>query len=338
MTHLPEKINPQSKAKINWILIAKYLVSIAIVGALMFSQRKELLDFFHRDKHYHWLAVAFCTMTCAFLTSYMRWHQLANAIGVKIKIPEAIQLGFIGSFFNVLAFGVLGGDSLKMFYASRHAPGRTAEVILSVFLDRVIGLIVMCGFAAAAYLINGIPGEPSSQKTAIEFGCSFAGCCFLMGVAALLVILYFPNLKQTRFIKWLISIPKVGGAFEKIMNAAALYSERKIVIPIAMLFSLCTNLLFATAMYTVALAIAPDVPQIGEHFVIAPIAMVANSVPLPMGVGGMESALAFLYLCFDKAGGVTVALGYRLTILFISLVGWVVWLNAKESMKVDESA
>ncbi len=314
------------------ILIAKWLVSIAIISMLVVSRQDELLQFFDSKKRYYWWAVGLFTMTLAFTLSYIRWYLLANAIDLKLKISEAIKLGFIGSFFNVVAFGVVGGDSLRAFYAARHSPGRTPQAILSVFIDRVIGLIVMCGFAATAFLINGIPGEPSADKHAIEFACTFAGFASTAGVIALLVMLYFPGLKQTRLFQLLVGLPKIGSAFESVMDAAALYSKKKPVVPIAMLLSLCTNMLFGITIYLVALAIAPEVPKIGDHFVIAPIAMVANSLPLPGGIGGMEAALAYLYSCFGNPGGILVALGYRLCILFVSLIGWIVWLTLKQTV------
>ncbi len=329
--------NKKSSRKI-MVVIAKWVVSIAIISMLVVSRREEILEFFDSEKRYHWWVVGLFTMTAAFTISYLRWHNLANAIELKLTVVEAVKLGFIGSFFNVVAFGVVGGDSLRAFYAARHSPGRTPEAILSVFIDRVIGLIVMCGFAAVAFLFNGIPGEPSADKTAIEFGCKFAGCASIAGVIALLVMLYFPSLKQTRLFQSLIGLPKLGDALERVMDAAALYSKRKQVIPLAMFFSLCTNMLFAITIYLVALAIAPEVPNLGDHFVIAPIAMVANSLPLPGGIGGMEAAMAFLYTCFEHAGGILVALGYRLCILFVSLIGWIVWLTLKQTVSVDVGA
>jgi uncharacterized membrane protein YbhN (UPF0104 family) len=326
-----KKQSNEKASRKRWIVVAKWVVSIAIISMLVIARKEEILEFFDTEKRYHWWVVGLFTMTAAFTISYVRWHRLANAIDLRLTVWEAVKLGFVGSFFNVVAFGVVGGDSLRAFYAVRHSPGRTPEAILSVFIDRVIGLIVMCGFAAVAFLINGIPGEKSVEKAGIEFACVFAGCAAIAGVGALLVMLYFPGLKRTGLFRWLIGVPKIGGALESVMDAAALYSKKKYVVPLAMIYSLCTNLLFGVTIYLVALAIAPDIPKIGDHFVIAPIAMVANSLPLPGGIGGMEAAMAYLYVSFGNSGGILVALGYRLCILFVSLIGWIVWLTLKHN-------
>jgi len=229
--------SPPSK-KPNVLTILKYAASIAILAILVFKYRDQFAQVFERPIGYHWVALSLLTMLMAFLASYIRWQQLANAIGLVLTTPDAIKLGFVGSFFNIVTIGVVGGDSLRAFYASRHSPDRTPEAILSVFIDRVIGLIVMCGFAAVAFLINGVPGEDSLQKQAIEYGCTLGGVASATGCISLLVMLFVPDLKNWKIVRWALSIPKIGPLFERVMDAAALYSQRKSVIVKAILLSI----------------------------------------------------------------------------------------------------
>lgn len=314
-----------------WIIAIKYAISVAIIVWLVGSHRDQVVEFFETPKRYPWWAIGLVTMTAAFLFSFIRWKLLANAIDLNLSTADAIRLGFIGSFFNVIAFGVVGGDSTRAFYISRKSPGRIAEAILSVFMDRVIGLIVMCGFAGTAYLINGIPGPENGQKQAIVFLCQFAGLASLAGMTVLATMVFFPGLRNAPIVRSIHRLPAVGSPLKRIMDAAALFSRRKSVIPLAMLMSCGTNVMFAVTIYLVALAIAPEVPSIGDHFVLSPIAMVANSIPLPGGIGGMEAAMAWLYSSFEFPGGLLVALGYRLCLLFVSLIGWFVWLMSTSS-------
>lgn len=333
MTTLTDPSPSKNKFKLSTIL--KYGASLAILAILVFKYRDQFAEFSQTPIAYHWLAVALVTMLMAFLASYIRWQQLSDAIGLELKLATAVQLGFIGSFFNVVTIGVVGGDSLRAFYAARHSPKRIPEAILSVFIDRVIGLIAMCGFAAVAWLINGVPGEETVQKQAIDFGCAFAGLASLSGCIALLVMLFFPGLKHWPAIRWGLSIPTAGPLLERVMDAAALYSQRKHIIGLALLLSVMTNIMFSITIYLVGHSITPSPPTLSDHFVISPIAMVANSIPLPGGIGGMEAALAYLYDCFGSTGGLLVALGYRLCILWVSLIGWVVWLRTSSRLKAD---
>ena len=332
----PLSAEPPPAKKLPLLSILKYGASLGILAILVFKYRDQFAQLLHTPILYHWLALAMFTILMAFLTSYIRWQQLASAIGLELKISEAIELGFIGSFFNIVTIGVVGGDGLRAFYASRHSPDRIPEAILSVFIDRVIGLIVMSGFAAVAFWYNGVPGEESIQKKAIEYGCTIAGIASASGCIALLVMLYVPNLKNWKIVRLAIGIPKIGAMFERIMDAAALYSRRKSVIVKAILFSILTNTMFGVTIFLVGHSITPSPPTLSDHFVIAPISMVANSLPLPGGIGGMEAALAYLYECFGSDGGFLVALGYRLCILSVSLIGWVVWLRTSRELKTPD--
>ena len=333
----PLTAEPPPAKKLPLLTILKYGASLGILAILIYKYRDQFIEFVDTPIKYQWVALAMVTMLLAFLTSYVRWQQLASAIGLEMKITEAIELGFIGSFFNIVTIGVVGGDGLRAFYASRHSPDRMPEAILSVFIDRVIGLIVMSGFAAVAFSFNGVPGEDSPQKKAIEYGCTFAGIASVLGCIALLVMLFVPDLKNWKVARLAVGLPKIGSLFERIMDAAALYSQRKSVIVKAILFSILTNTMFGVTIYLVGHSITQSPPTLSDHFVIAPISMVANSLPLPGGIGGMEAALAYLYVCFGSDGGFLVALGFRLCILSVSLIGWVVWLRTSRELETPDA-
>lgn len=314
----------------------KYGISIAILSWLYFHNKGEFDEFLQTEKNYGWLALSGFTITLAFFVSYIRWHQLAGAIRLQLSFNDAIKLGFIGSFFNVVAFGVVGGDSLRAFYASRNSPDRIPEAILSVFLDRFIGLCVMFGFAATACLLFGpaLPDDPTTAQRGIQYTCQFAGVCSMIGFAGLFAFVLMPNVKNLGIVRWFFGLPKIGGLIEQGINAATLYSDNKLVLIKAIVLSVITNSLFAVTIYLVAIAITDSPPPLADHFVMAPIAMVANAVPLPGGVGGMEMALPALYRGFQADGGFVIALGFRLSILLVSLIGLFVWLAYRSKMPV----
>ncbi len=327
----------------------KYGASIGILAWLVVSNREQFQQFQSQDKNLWWMLIALVTMTLAFSISYLRWHQLANAIRLELSVSEAVKLGFIGSFFNVVAFGVVGGDSLRAFYAARRKKDRVPEAILSVFIDRLIGLTVMCGFAGIAWQINSwtgpeLAGSVLSDVNAVESQsairkiCHFAGVCSILGFAGLWLFLFFPGIRNFWLFAVLKKIPKIGELVDRAMEAAALYSHQKTVIVKAIGFSICTNLLFAITIWLVSCSVSQKAPSLLEHFVIAPIAMVANSIPLPGGVGGMEVALTAMYDSYKASGGAIVAICYRLCILFVSLIGWIIWLRFGSEVELDSES
>lgn len=322
------------------ITILKYGISIAIISWLYFKNRGEFDEFLQREKNYGWLAIAGITITLAFFTSYVRWHHLAVAIRLPLAFLDAIKLGFIGSFFNVVAFGVVGGDSLRAYYASRNSPDRIPEAILSVFLDRFIGLCVMFGFAGTSWMLFGPEVSATSPATlkGVQFTCQFVGVCALLGFAGLFSFVLMPGVKNIGLFRWFTNLPKIGGLIEQGINASTLYSNNKIVLFKAIIFSLIANLLFAFTIYLVAIAITDSPPPLADHFVMAPIAMVTNAAPLPGGVGGMEAALPAMYQGFEAEGGFVVALGFRMCILLVSFIGLFVWLAHRSKMPVPSES
>ena len=334
--------DPLNSIKIRIALsVLKYAASIGILSWLIYSRQDQFQQFFDQEKNLWWLGAALITMTLAFSISYFRWHQLANAIRLDLSIQEAVKLGFIGAFFNIVAFGVVGGDSLRAFYAARTKRDRVPEAILSVFIDRAIGLMVMCGFAGVAWQLNKWIGQTADsasatkEQLAIASVCNTAGVLSIAAAIGLVAFLYYPNFRKLALFRALTKLPKVGDLIDRGMEAAALYSTNRGIVGLAVLLSVATNVLFATTIWLVSLGVTSTSPSLFEHTVFAPIAMVANSIPLPGGVGGMEVALAAMYESYGASGGVIVAICYRLCILFVSLIGWLVWLTG--NTKIDTS-
>ena len=199
-----------------------------------------------------------------------------------------------------------------------------------MFIDRVIGLFVMFGFAGIAWQINRFllsSGESTEEQLAIASICNTAGVLSICGFLGLFLFLLFPGIRNWSLFGLFEKIPRVGGLIRQGIDAATLYSKNKSVIGIAVICSITTNLLFALTIWLVAQGVCDDAPSAANHGVIAPISMVANSIPLPGGVGGMEVALSSMYESYKAKSGLIVALCYRLCILLVSLMGWVVWLR-----------
>jgi uncharacterized membrane protein YbhN (UPF0104 family) len=146
------------------------------------------------------------------------------------------------------------------------------------------------------------------------------------------------DLSQKRILKPLTELRFVGGLFAKVFSVLLSYRRRPGSLVAAVFLSVMINALFAAAIYGVAAGISDAHPTMAQHFVIAPIAMLANAVPLPGGLGGMEAALDFLYLGFSGADiptehGFVVALGFRLILLLVAVIGVFVYVSHRKEIK-----
>ncbi|MFK7767152.1 MAG: lysylphosphatidylglycerol synthase transmembrane domain-containing protein [Mariniblastus sp.] len=307
----------------------KFGASIAILWFLFNKpeQREQFEAFFSTPKRWGWIAFAFASCVAAHLIGFFRWRLMVRALDLPFSVLDAIRIGFIGLFFNLVAFGVLGGDTLRAFYVTRQMKDRAPEAISSVIADRVIGLLTMFLVASCAYLcfdttsLESMPdklnmvnfvGRATLIVTAIGFG----------GVG---VIFFTPKLASTHWYQKLLEQPKIGGIGKRLTSVVLMYRSKPRTIAMSFSMSVGVNLFFAITIFAMACGLTDSFPSFGNHFLIEPISMVSNAVPLPGGVGGMETAMTVLYEAFSCSTGLIVAIGFRISLFAVSAIGAVFW-------------
>ena len=95
-----------------------------------------------------------------------RWSLLLKVQSIKIGFWPAVRLHFLGLFYNNCLPGAIGGDLPRAWYVTRHTD-KKLEAALSVFVDRVIGLIGMLIMACYWF----IPEE--SREDGFNFSFEF---------------------------------------------------------------------------------------------------------------------------------------------------------------------
>lgn len=153
-----------------------------------------------------------------------------------------------------------------------------------------------------------------------------------------MLLFAMPNLNKSWLFRMLHSIPKIGGIFKRGVAAVLVYRTRPIELLIAVFLSVTVHLGLTACIYMIASGLSETHPSLIQHLVIVPIAMVANAVPLPGGLGGMEAALEFLYnnigsSTTNKGFGFIVSLAYRLITIVIAAIGVVIYLSHKRQIK-----
>ena len=151
-------------------------MSIAILVYLFNTARKndqfELL--FTTEQQWGWIAIAFLACLGAHLIGFCRWRIMVRALDLPFTIVDAVRIGFIGLFFNLFAFGVIGGDTLRAFYVTRQIKDRAPEAISSVVADRLIGILTMFLIASIAFLFldtTKFETEHPAKLATINYAC-----------------------------------------------------------------------------------------------------------------------------------------------------------------------
>jgi uncharacterized membrane protein YbhN (UPF0104 family) len=98
-----------------------------------------------------WLS-ALGLLLLAQVISAVRWRLLAQPLGFQAPLRDFLSFYFVGMFFNLLLPTSVGGDVVRAWYLDGGS-GRRFPAFLSVFVDRLSGLLVLLALACIADLL-----------------------------------------------------------------------------------------------------------------------------------------------------------------------------------------
>jgi len=117
------------------------------IGIVRIVQTLKQVQFF-------WFLSALILFTMSHFAGSYQWWRMLKAEAVNISYRKTISLYFIGLFFNNFLIGGVGGDFYRMMDMRRLSRNGAASVS-TVFMDRVMGLLVLSSIAlfASPYLL-----------------------------------------------------------------------------------------------------------------------------------------------------------------------------------------
>lgn len=320
-----------------------------------------------------WLlgTMALLAATCI---SIVRWFMLMRSVGVETTGWTVFRLGWIGVFFNNVVPGLTGGDLVKAVIATRDHPTQRTDAVISVIVDRVIGIVALALIAAVV-----IPFDFS------RYGQVAVGIYGFLAAAALGALLTLSRrvkhrLRASALAAALVALarrladrlrrlaerfgrkPRPATAQDsllgKIDRAVSMYRHRLGTLTVAMAMSIVVHMLLIVGMWCFgeALALGAQVdPQgmdestraqlaqldllgIDVYCSIIPIIMILSSLPVApagWGVGEWFFKHFFGQVGVGVAAAIALSLTYRLTAMLISLIGGV-FLAVDRKRTLDE--
>ena len=334
------------------IIIGKFAISFAILAFLFKNafQNDQFKDVAQQEKNWLWLGLGIVTAFSAVVLSIVRWYLLVRALNIPLRLIDALRLGFIGFLFTFLTLGVVGGDAVKAIFLAKQNPKEKTAAVTSVFVDRLIGLFALFCITSLAYLFFlKAPEDPDVRWSSITLACKISVGMTALGFVFFFSLFWSPKILFSKFMWRVFAIPKIGGAIRSVCMSIVSYRKRFDVILTSLAMSLGVHSLLTLSVFFVAGGLYSNFPSLTSHFVIVPIANVANALPLPGGLGAFEAALQFLYSSFSKFGspalsekpisGLIVAFGFRLITLLIAAIGVIFYLARKKDLDelIDEA-
>src|SRR5262249_5132501 len=99
-------------------------------------------------------ALSVVCMGMTLLIGLLRWRMVLAVRGLHLSLARTTEISLVAHFFNSLLLGVTGGDLLKAYYAARETHHRKTEAVVTVVVDRLLGLFAMLLFACLMMIPN----------------------------------------------------------------------------------------------------------------------------------------------------------------------------------------
>lgn len=315
---------------------AMFALSAAIISYLLYRLHNEAAfqQFQNQPKLWGRFVLGGILSALGLLISIVRWYFLVRALNLPFRVRDALRLGMLGNLLNFVSLGNVGGDLFKAIFIAREQPGRRAEAVASVFVDRIIGLYGLFIVASCVILATRLWNSPLAEVKMVTKAT--LACTVIGGVGLVMVLI--PGFTQGAFSEMLSSLPKVGPTIGKLILAVRMYSRRLPVLLWSIAVSTVVHALIAAAVFLCATGMPGESPTLSEHLVIVPIANVAGAVPIvPMGLGPFEGTVEFLYDRLavgdiPKGKGFLTAIGYRVVNLVTACFGVVFLIGNRQQV------
>lgn len=259
------------------------------------------------------LALAFLLILVATFVAVYRWYLLLNAADLATTLPRVNALTFIGAFFNNVMPGSQGGDIVKAFYIAREHRSRKTDAIITVLLDRVLGIT---GLTIVAGLV--IP---------VDFERYFDVGRWIYGILALEiafgVVFFSRRVRRALGIEALIQKLPGGGVFKKVDEAMFIYRFRMNTVLVSLLLSLLVHTVLILGIGFIGKGVGFDTPML-SYFVVVPVGLIIMALPIaPSGWGAGEAAFIYFWgtLGVPSAMALSLLLVYRIEQMIVSLIG-----------------
>lgn len=268
----------------------------------------------------------------AFALIFLRWGLLLRGAGLETGWRTVLRLSWVGQFFGVtLPGGTATGDVVKAYYVARSHEGMRTRAIVTVFVDRAVGLLVLSLIAVGAIVLAplDLKGGTAVKASLVAFLCA--------GMFVLALILS-RRLRRALGLGRLVKRLPFQQVVRECGQAADVYGRRRGVVLAAFGMSFVSHGLFLGSYHFYAAAMGFDLPLLALAGAI-PIAQIVSAVPgLPGGWGVGEGAFFFLLPLAGVPASRAVALSvvWRIMHTVLSLPGWF-WLG-HGGERIDRSA
>lgn len=325
---MASKVNhqPHSKAKNLLKTTIKILIAVALITFMVKSGHLDVSELWALMTPFNVILALLLCGANIFLAAW-RWILLLRARGFYIGSAYGFSLYLIGMFFNHALPGAVGGDLVRGYYLIADHPERKVDAILSVLIDRVLGLysFFVLSLIAVAFDFNFVMGHEQIRWVALLCLLIFIGLTVFFTIAFSERLTRLVGLEY--FMRRIPPLQKAVEAFQR-------FGKDRKIIALSVLASIFAQVFTMIFFYQIAVFSGEDAITWNAVLFAVPMGFVVTAVPIsPAGIGVGQVAFHYLfkiYLNKETTFGTTAITAFQLSIFCWALLGAFFYLRRRK--------
>jgi uncharacterized protein (TIRG00374 family) len=326
------------KSKRIFVFLRIAIVFCGILGGIFWVSREQrwnrLVQIF-RQMNISVFAAVFGIFIISQIIIGLRWWLLLRSQKISISFWTVVRLYLLGWFYNNFMPGSVGGDLLRAWYVTRHTE-KKFEAVLSVFIDRVIGLLstfVIAVFFYMFFLRGRGPVITSTDRSGFfESVAAYKGIllCLFASIVVISCILLINKKGRSMLEKlWLYICASAMTMIVKFKDAIVIYCRNIGTILVVFGMTVFLQLLTITGFWLLGRNLGIEAGLV-YYYVFFTLTWVLGAIPI--SIGGAVVVEVLLASLFIKFAGVSaesasaLALCQRAVWMLASLPGAVIHL------------
>lgn len=269
-------------------------------------------------------AMLACSYAAWGLNTY-RWQRILAAYDLRHQLGELFRLNLAGVFYSLALPGQVSGEVLKAWrLAGRTEQRRT--VFVSVFLDRVTGMIGLAGLGSLALLL-----DPPTVAWMGLVPCLLVLVAATLAGVVVMTVPALPSLVTGPATTWSPALARVGALVLRLTTVNSQAPTPKALASICAL-GFASQAIMATIHWGVALAVGLTLSPFALTWILA-ITVIIGMLPVSLaGLGVRELTYVALLSLFgvSTASALTLSLATFAILVVLGLTGGAIDLVARD--------
>lgn len=272
-----------------------------------------------------------------------RWQWLLRTHALDPGFWQALRLTWIGILMNNVFPSSTGGDLVKGWCIFRRAPVKRLPAVMTVLVDRVLGLVSLMLIGTIAIILQ--TGRPELA------GISRTASTVLLAILVSGLVFFSGRLRRLLRVEEIVARLPMSRQIQNLDNSLFHYRQHLGVLGKCVAISMAVHIWTIVAIYYLAIALGVHIKLV-DFFIFMPIIWTSGAVaPTIAGLGVIELLFQQFFsmpgVGATPSSAVALCVLYRITVLLSALPGAVptyqelsgsgVALLSHPSMTLDEN-